>query len=111
MGRMSEPRLPLLEEEYYELLSFFMSTAFLLCHGEQDEEFYPAMRMVDAAKRLTRAIIASGGFEGDEWPRQFVEECNQGLSLLGSDEEAFVAFVGESTRSMARELKRRAKTK
>lgn len=107
---MSELTLPLLEEEYYELLSFFMSTAFLLCHGEQDEEYYPAMRMVDAAKRLTRAIIASGGFEGDAWPQQFVEQCDQGLGLVGNDEEAFVAFVGESTRSMARELKRRAKT-
>ena len=105
---MSERTLPLLEEEYYELLSFFMSTAFLLCHGEQDEEYYPAMRMVDAAKRLTRAIIASGGFEDEAWPGQFVERLGQGLSLLGTDDEAFVAFVGESTRLMAREVKRRA---
>ena len=42
------------------------------------------------------------------WPGQFVERCDQGLNLLETDDEAFVAFVGESTRLMARELKRRA---
>jgi hypothetical protein len=105
---MSERTLPLQEGEYYDLLSFFMSTAFLLCHGEQDEEYYPAMRMVDAAKRLTRAVIASGGFEDEAWPQQFVEQLDQGLGLMGTDEEAFVAFVGESTLLLAREEKRRA---
>jgi len=105
---MTERLLPLDEERYYELLSFLVSSAFLLCHGEQDEAYYPSLRLMDGANHLTRSIIASGGFEGEGWPQQFVERCEAGLNLLMTDEEAFVDFVNESTRMLAREMKQRS---
>ncbi|MGD8491501.1 MAG: DUF6092 family protein [Anaerolineae bacterium] len=105
---MNAPVLPLEEERYYDLLSFLVSSAFLLSHGEQDEELYPSLRLMDAANRLTKAIVASGGFEEDAWPHEFVEQCESGLNLLMTDQEAFVAFISESTRAVAEEMVRRA---
>jgi hypothetical protein len=105
---MTEQVLPLDKEAYYDLLSFFVSSAFLLCHGEEDDEFYPSLRLMDGASRLTKAVISSGGFEGEQWPHEFVEKCEGGLNLLMTDPDAFVEFISESTRLLADEMKRRA---
>ena len=107
---MTEQVLPLDQEGYYDLLSFFVSSAFLLCHGEQDEELYPSLRLMDGASRLTKAVIASGGFEGERWPNEFLEKCEANRNLVMTDPEAFVEFINESTRMLADEMKRRAKT-
>lgn len=106
---MTRQSLPLDEERFYELLSFLISSAFLMCHGEQDEEYYPALRLMDGANRLTKSVILSGGFEDEDWPHRFVEECEKGLNLVMTDQGAFVEFVNESTRMLANEMKRRAK--
>jgi len=105
---MTEHVLPLDEEQFYDLLSFFVSSAFLLCHAERDMEMYPAMRLMDGARRLAKSVIESGGFEDAQWPHQFVESCDASLGLLTSDQEAFVEFVSEATRMVADEMKERA---
>jgi hypothetical protein len=105
---MTEKVLPLEEEAYYDLLSFFVSSAFLLCHGEEDEAYYPTLRLMDGASRLTKAVIASGGFEDEPWPHEFVEKCEGGLNLLMTDPDAFVEFVSEATRMLAEGMKMRA---
>jgi hypothetical protein len=107
---MTEQVLPLRAEDYYDLLSFLVSSAFLLCHGEHDEEFYPSLRLMDGASRLTKAIIAGGGLEDEGWAHAFVAKCEAGLNLLMTDPEAFVEFVDESTRMLAKEMKRRAES-
>ncbi len=107
---MTEQVLPLDEEYFYDLLSFFVSSAFLLCHAEQDEKLYPSLRLMDGASRLAKYVIQSGGFENEEWPHQFIERCEAGLNLLMTDQDAFVEFINESTRMLADEMKRRAST-
>jgi hypothetical protein len=50
-------RILLLDEEcFYDLLSFFVSRAFMLAHGEEDEELYPSLRLIDGANRLTKCV-------------------------------------------------------
>jgi hypothetical protein len=99
--------LPLDEECFYDLLSFFVSSAFLLAHGEEDEELYPSLRLMDGANRLTKCVIQSGGLEDAPWPHQFVEACEAGLNLLMTDQEAFVDFINESTRQLADAMRER----
>lgn len=51
--------------------------------------------------------------ENDEnapWPHQFVEPCEAGPNLLMTDQEAFLAFIDESTRMLATETRRRAES-
>ncbi len=107
---MSGQVLPLDEEQYYELISFFISSAYLMHHQEEQyEELYPSFRLLDGAKRLTESIISSGGFEDDVWPRSFVEKCEEGFELLMTDQAAFIEFIDESTRMLAIEMKKRSK--
>jgi hypothetical protein len=105
---MTDQMLPLAEESYYDLLSFLVSSAFLLAHGEGDEELYPSLRLMDGAGRLTRAIISSGGFEDEDWPHQFLDKCEAGRNLLMTDQQAFVSFINESMTMLATEMKARA---
>jgi hypothetical protein len=108
---MTEKVLPLGEERFYDLLSFMVTSAFMLSYAEQDDELYPSLRLMDGANRLTKAVIDSGGFEGETWPQEFVARCEAGMNLLMTDEEAFLEFLGESTRMLATEMKSRAATR
>jgi hypothetical protein len=105
---MTEGDLHLREQDYWDLLSFLVSSAFLLCHGERDEELYPSLRLMDAASRLTKAIISNGGFEDREWPQRFAESCDSSLDLVMTDEEAFVEFISQSTQMLAQAMKERS---
>ncbi len=89
------------EECFCNLLPFLTSIAFMLAHGEEDEELYPLLRQVDGLSRLTECVIQSGGLEDSLWPHKFVESCEASLILLMTDQEAFVAFIDESTRLSA----------
>lgn len=105
---MNEGTLILREEDYFELLSFFVSSALLLSQSEEEEELYPSLRLMDGAKRLTQALIDNGGFEGQAWAREFVEACDSSLDLVMTDEDAFIAFIQKMTGELAVEMKRRA---
>lgn len=99
--------LVLQEEHFYELLSFLISSAYLMSQGEEFEELYPSLRLIDAANRLTKYALESGGLEDESWPRSFIDESKKGLDLMGIDNEAFKGFLIDSTRMLAKEMKRR----
>lgn len=106
---MGDGELILREGDYFELLSFFVSSALLLSQSERDEALYPSLRLMDGASRLTQALIDNGGFEGQDWPHQFVEACEDSLDLVMTDEEAFIRFISEMVGALAAEMKRRAR--
>ncbi len=99
--------LVLQEDHFYELLSFLISSAYLMSQGEEFEELYPSLRLIDAANRLTKYALESGGLEDESWPRSFFDECEKSLDLMGIDNEAFTGFLIDSTRMLAKEMKRR----
>ena len=102
-----DKNLVLQEEHFYDLLSFLISSAYLMSQGEEFEELYPSLRLIDAANRLTKYALESGGLEDESWPRTFLDECEKGLDLMGTDNEAFTGFIIDSTRMLAKEMKRR----
>lgn len=105
---MSQKILPLDEQRYYELLSFLVSSAYLMYQGEQYDELYPSLRLLEGASGLTQSILDSGGFAGESWPHQFVEKCEQGFDMLMTDQDAFVEFIVDTTRMLAEVMKERA---
>jgi hypothetical protein len=106
---MNEGDLILREEDYFELLSFFVSSALLLSQSEQEEELYPSLRLMDAARRLTQALIENGGFEEEAWAHEFVAACENSLDLVMRDEDAFLDFIQRMTTELAVEMKSRAR--
>jgi hypothetical protein len=105
---MTEKILPLREEKYYELISFLVSSAYLMGRGEQYEEGYPSMRLMDFACNLTQSIIDSGGFKEEEWPRIFLEKYEAGEPLLSTDYEAFLEHLNDVLSFTTDEMIRRA---
>ena len=99
--------LVLLEEHFYEMLGFLVSSAYLMSQGEENEELYPSLRLIDAANRLTKFALLSGGLEDEGWSFSFTKECERGLDLKGIDNEAFIEFLSDSTRKLAKEMIRR----
>jgi hypothetical protein len=101
---MNKKILPLSEEKYYELMSFLVSSAYLLGQGEAHEEGYPSMRLMDFARRLTQSIIDSGGLEGEDWPQKFLNKYEEGENLLGTDVEAYYEHLSCILRLMTEEM-------
>jgi hypothetical protein len=104
---MSKRIFSLSEEKYYELMSFLVSSAYLLGQGEAHEEGYPSMRLMDFARRLTQSIIDSGGLEGEGWPQKFLKKYEEGENLLGTDIEAYYEHLSYILRLMTEEMIRR----
>jgi hypothetical protein len=101
--------LVLKEEHYYEMLAFLVSSAYLMSQGEENEELYPSLRLIDAANRLTKFALLSGGLEDESWPSSFSKKCERGLDLKGIDNEAFIEFLANSTSIVAKEMIRKEK--
>ena len=104
---MTEKGLLLYEDDFYNMLSFLVSSAYLMAEGEELEELYPSLRLIDAAKRLTNYALESGGMEDESWARLFSNECEKGLELMEKDKEAFTEFLSDSTFMLAKEMMRR----
>lgn len=102
---MTEKELLLREEDFYDMLSFLVSSAYLMSQGEEFEEFYPSFRLMDAACRLT--ALFRNEFEDGSWVKQFSDGCDEGLALMGRDNDAFADFLMNSTLMLAREMKKR----
>ena len=102
---MTDRELLLREEDFFDMLSFLVSSAYLMAQGEEFEEFYPSFRLMDAACRLT--ALFRDEFEDESWVRQFSDGCGEGLDLMGRDHDAFVDYLMNSTLMLAREAKRR----
>ena len=78
---MTEKGLLLHEEDFYEMLSFLVSSAYLMAQGEEFEELYPSLRLIDAAKRLAKYVLASGGLKDESWVKQFSNECISSIAI------------------------------
>ena len=98
-------RMVVSEEDLYEVLSFLISSAHL-CVTEP--RFYGTFRLIDAACRLIGLALESGQLEADQFLREFKEDADKRKFLLMTDEEGYFRFLGDATRKMAKEMKRRA---
>jgi hypothetical protein len=105
---MNEKILPLSEEKYYELISFLISSAYLMGKGEQYEEGYPSFRLMDFANKLTESIIESGGFQGEEWPLTLLKKFEEGDHLLSTDIEAYFDHLDNMLSMVTEEMIRRS---
>ena len=94
------------EENFFDMLSFLISSAFLMSEGEESEEFYPSFRLMDAAYRLTNLV--DGEFEENSWVKKFSVDGEKGLDLMGIDNNAFAEFLLKSTVRLAKEMKNKA---
>jgi hypothetical protein len=103
---MTDRELLLREDDFFDLLSFLVSSAYLMAQGEELEEFYPSFRLMDAACRLT--ALFRDQFEDGSWVKQLSDGCDEGLVLMGRDNDAFVDYLTSSTLVLARETKKRA---
>jgi hypothetical protein len=105
VAQVNERRL-LKEDEVYELLAFLVTSAELLV-GEP--HLYGTFRLIDAASRMMAFALESGNLD-DEFMSQFKGYVDTNKVLSISDEKAYVKFLEEASRMLARELKRRAST-
>lgn len=108
-GAMAERMFSISEEQYYELLSFMISSAYLFYQGEQYEELYPSMRMMDVAQRLTKVVASHEDLPEDSWLPQFIQSCEEGFALIETDDDAFRDFIDASMLNVARLMKARMK--
>jgi len=104
---MTEKGIVLREENFYDMLTYLVSSAYLMSQGEEFEEFYPSLRLIDSANRLTKFALESGGLDDENWPRSFQKYIEEGIVLMGKDNEAFTEFLLNSTLMMTKEMKRR----
>ena len=102
---MTEKRLSLREADLFGLLSFLVSSAYLLAQGEDSEELYPSFRMMDAACRLAAMCLPE--LEDRSWAQLLSSGCEQGLELAWSDSDVFVEYLSNSTRMLAKEMTKR----
>jgi hypothetical protein len=102
---MTDRELLLREDDFFDMLSFLVSSAYLMSQGEEFEEFYPSFRLMDAACRL--AALFRDEFEDKSWVRQFSDGCDEGLDLMARDDQGFADFLANSTLMLAREMKKR----
>ena len=93
------------EESFFDMLSFLVSSAYLMSEGEESEEFYPSFRLMDAAFRLVNLV--DGKFEDNSWVKNFSTDGEKGLDLMGIDNEAFAKFLLNSTVKLAKEMRNR----
>ena len=106
-GAMTERMFSISEEQYYEMLSFMISNAYLFYKGEQYEELYPSMRMMDAAQRLTKVVASHEDLPEDSWLLEFIRSCDEAFALLEVDNEAFTAFIDASSLDVVKQMKAR----
>lgn len=104
---MMDKRLVLYEEHFYEMLSYLVSSAYLMSQGEELEELMPSLRLMDSANRLIRLALESGAIDDDGWLRRYLKDNQMGLSLMGSDRDAFEEYLGIATLRLAKEMKRK----
>jgi hypothetical protein len=104
---MSKQTYTLSEDQYYEMMSFLISSAYLLYRGEQEVELYPSFRLMDAAQRLTAKIAANTELAEDGWPHIFMQSCEKNFDLMGIDDDAFKEFIDHTSLVLAKEMKKR----
>jgi hypothetical protein len=96
----------LTEEDVYELLAFLVTSAELL---PEEPPLYGTVRCIQASSRLMGFVLESGRND-DQFLTEFKEYLDKELWLLFTDEEeAYIQFLKDASRKLARELVRRAR--
>jgi len=98
-------RMVVSEEDLYEMLSFLVTSAHLTVH---EPRLYGTFRLIDAATRLMGFALEGGQLEDDAFLRAFKEDADERKMLQGEDDEAYLQFLEEATRTLAKEMIRRA---
>jgi hypothetical protein len=93
------------EEGLYEVLAFLFSSAHLLVN---EPHLYGTFRLVDGASRLIGFALESGQLEDEEFLRRLKEEVDEKKFLLMTDEDTYFQLLEETTRAMAKQMKKRA---
>ena len=98
-------RMVVSEEGLYEVLAFLLSSAHILVN---EPHLYGTFRLIDGASRLIGFALESGQLEDEEFLRRLKEDVDERKFLLMTDEDTYFQLLDESTRAMAREMKKRA---
>jgi hypothetical protein len=98
-------RMVVSEEGLYEVLAFLFSSAHILVN---EPHLYGTFRLIDGASRLIGFALESGELEDDDFLRRLKEDVDERKFLLMTDEETYFKLLEESTRAMAKEMKKRA---
>ena len=98
-------RLVVSEDGLYEVLAFLFSSAHILVN---EPHLYGTFRLIDGASRLIGFALESGQLEDEEFLRRLKEDVDQRKFLLMTDEETYFKLLEESTRAMARQMKKRS---
>jgi hypothetical protein len=93
------------EENFYELLSFMVTSAYL---SVEEPELYGSFRLIDGACRLIEFALQSGQLQDEQFVREFKEYADVRKHWMMSDEPGYLRFLEEATGRLAEELKRQA---
>lgn len=102
---MAASQLNITTEQYYELIAFIVTSAYLMYQGEQYEELYPSIRLMDIASRLTNYLIKNDSFDCESWPQEFLEHLDECFSTLEKDKQGFIDFMENSMLEVATKIK------
>ena len=98
-------RMVISEENFYELLSFMVTSAHL---SIEEPELYGSFRLIDGACRLIEFALESGQLRDEDFVREFKEYTDARKHSMMTDEPGYVWFLEEATGKLAEELKRQA---
>jgi hypothetical protein len=101
---MDEPMV-ISEENFYELLSFMVTSAHL---SIEEPDLYGSFRLIDGACRLIDFALESGRLRDEEFVREFKEYADIRKHWMMTDESGYVRFLEEATGRLAKELKRQS---
>ena len=93
------------EEALYEVLAFLFSSAHILVN---EPHLYGTFRLIDGASRLIGFALESGQLGEEEFLCRLKEDVDERKFLLMTDEDTYFQLLEESTRAMAKEMKKRA---
>lgn len=102
---MMVERMVISEENFYELLSFMVTSAHL---SVEEPELYGSFRLIDGACRLIGFALESGQLGNEEFVREFKEYADSRKDRMMTDEPGYLRFLEEATGKLAAELKRQA---
>jgi hypothetical protein len=102
---MMADRMVVSEEDFYELLSFMVTSAHL---SVEEPELYGSFRLIDGACRLIEFALESGQLGDEQFVREFKEYVDSRKDWMMTDEPGYLRFLEEATGKLAAELKRQA---
>jgi hypothetical protein len=98
-------RMVISEENFYELLSFMVTSAYL---SVEEPELYGSFRLIDGACRLIEFALESGQLHDEQFVNEFKEYADIRKHWMMTDESGYLRFLEEATGKLAEELRRQA---